>query len=588
MRYLRFFHFILVLVFVSLPASARADVNEDLLRAILRNDIPSVFRLVQAGADLNARSRTGNTPLHEAAALGHRDIVQILVDGGASASIRNNAGYTPLDWATRRGYPQIADLIREALARRGPSRLDQERERVKAEARAPTAPPQTPPNPDHARSFLSDSEKRDLQSDLQTLGHYDGAIDGLFGPGTNAAISAWQAAASETPTGRLDAKQYAALRVEAEKARLTTTAGTATAEEAEIPPAAAPSVIATIGAEDVLALEEDLALLGFDPGAQDGVADDALAAGVTAWQAGNGEAETGDLSITQYALVKRQAREARDVALAAAAEEAEARLAEARAEAEARAIAASTDASPEELRERAAAAIAKERRVALIVGNGAYAHAAPLANPLNDAADMAAALSGLNFDVTLVEDGDLPSMRRGLRDFAKSAADADIALFFYAGHGVQVEGENFLLPVDAAVEEAIDLEFEAMSLNQVLDLMNRSGARLKVALLDACRDDPIGRSFTRSSGGRGLARVETSAVGAYVAFATSPGAVAADGEGRNSPFTAALLEHLPEPDVEIGEMFRKVRKSVLDATDGRQLPWSHDSVVGSFYFGGDL
>lgn len=572
-----------MLVFATGPLPAYADVSRDLIRAIIKNDIPAVFRLVQAGANLNFRSPTGNTPLHEAAALGHGDIAQILVDGGASVTMKNNAGFTPLDWARRRGYPQIAELIASASGRKGPSRLDQERQRVAAEqggAQVALAP--TPPPEPEVDDFLSRADRRELQADLQALGFYTGAIDGLLGPQSRRAVSAWQSRNKLDPTGRVDPKQFADLRIEAAAARAAAPKPPAPEPQA---PEAPPSLLASIGEAEIRSLEEDLAVLGFQPGEVDGKADEALETAISEWRGKQGD-EEGDFDIAAYASLKRLAGEkreeiARENARAEAKKALQASLAAAAAT-QAPMVAEDDEAA----KARALAQIEGERRVALVIGNGAYQHMAPLANPINDADDMSAVLRALSFDVINVTDGDLKGMRLGLRRFATEARDADIAVFFYAGHGVQANGENFLMPVAAQVESELDFEFEGMSLNQVLELMNRSNAKLKLALVDACRDNPVPRSFTRSAASRGLARVETGAVGTYIAFATSPGGVAADGQGRNSPFTAALLKHMPEPDVEVGEMFRKVRQSVLAETGGTQLPWSHDSVVGSFYFAG--
>ena len=186
-------------------------------------------------------------------------------------------------------------------------------------------------------------------------------------------------------------------------------------------------------------------------------------------------------------------------------------------------------------------------RVALVVGNGAYEHSTPLPNPANDAADVAAALKGLGFAVIEGLDLDRTAFEAKLREFARAARGAEAALFFYAGHGLQVEGRNYLLPVDARLSEEVDLEFEALELRAFLKQMR---SRANLVFLDACRDNPLAQDLARSMGasrsaaiGRGLGRVDA-ASGTLIAYATQPGNVAADGKGRNSPFTTALLEHI--------------------------------------------
>ncbi|MFY8154640.1 MAG: caspase family protein, partial [Hyphomicrobiales bacterium] len=145
---------------------------------------------------------------------------------------------------------------------------------------------------------------------------------------------------------------------------------------------------------------------------------------------------------------------------------------------------------------------------ALVIGNAAYQSVTPLANPVNDADDMANALRGLGYATTLVTDGSLDAMNEGLRQFLRDADGASAATIFYAGHGVQVNGKNFLIPVDAVVRDELDLDTKAVSLDKLLDLVDRSGVKVKIVILDACRDNPLARSLVRGAGTRGLARVE--------------------------------------------------------------------------------
>ena len=230
-----------------------------------------------------------------------------------------------------------------------------------------------------------------------------------------------------------------------------------------------------------------------------------------------------------------------------------------------------------------------EKRVALVIGNAAYQNATPLRNPVNDASALGASLERLGFQVHLGTDLDLAEMRALIRDFGVAARDADMGLFFYAGHGLQVAGRNYLLPVDATLESETDLDFSAVDSALVQRQLDR-GPQTKLLFLDACRDNPFSTTLARSMGatrsanalGRGLARIEA-AGGSLIAFATDPGDVAADGEGRHSPFTAALLEHIETPGLEINVMLTRVRADVFESTKNRQRPWTSSSLIGEVY-----
>jgi uncharacterized caspase-like protein len=227
-----------------------------------------------------------------------------------------------------------------------------------------------------------------------------------------------------------------------------------------------------------------------------------------------------------------------------------------------------------------------EKRVALVIGNSAYAHTAPLKNPSNDATDMAATLRALGFEVVDGTDLTKRDMVRQIRIFADKVRGADVGLFFYAGHGLQVNGRNFLAPVDATLKSDIDLDFEAVELDLVLKQLERS-SRLSLVFLDACRDNPLAQSLAQTSRsvsiGRGLAQVEK-AVGMMIAFATQPGNVALDGDGRNSPYTEALLRHIATQGRSINDVMIEVRKDVLETTGGKQVPWENSSLTGQFFF----
>ncbi len=229
-------------------------------------------------------------------------------------------------------------------------------------------------------------------------------------------------------------------------------------------------------------------------------------------------------------------------------------------------------------------------RVALVVGNGTYVHIGRLPNPGNDAADMTAALRRLGFDVTTVNDADRNGMTDALRVFTRESAGADVSLVFYAGHGLEMDGVNYLVPVDARLERDTDVRFEAVELDDVL--VATEGAELRVVILDACRNNPLARSMQRTSTRRSVSRgsfgdLDESLLGeeTLVAYAAAAGTTAADGTGRNSPYTAALLELLEEP-LEIGILFREVRARVLAATDGQQRPHEYASLLEEHYLRG--
>ncbi|WP_422041150.1 caspase family protein [Roseibium sp.] len=228
--------------------------------------------------------------------------------------------------------------------------------------------------------------------------------------------------------------------------------------------------------------------------------------------------------------------------------------------------------------------LAAEKRVALVIGNATYEHAGELANPLNDADDIAGKLETLGFEVVKGTDLDFTGMRRTVRDFVNSLRDADIALFYYAGHGLQVRGRNYLVPVDAQLRSENDIDFEAMPISLVMSAMERL-SKTNLIFLDACRNNPLARNLARSMGtrstsvGNGLARIG-SGVGTLVSFSTQPGNVALDGDGRNSPFTAALVEHLGHPGEDISQSLVRVRVDVLQATGGQQIPWENSSLTG--------
>ena len=227
----------------------------------------------------------------------------------------------------------------------------------------------------------------------------------------------------------------------------------------------------------------------------------------------------------------------------------------------------------------------EDRRVALVVGNGDYSSVTPLPNPSQDADLLADQLRALEFEVIEVIDADHDSMVGAVREFGRKAKDASAALFYYAGHGLQNAGENYLLPVDAAIESEADLRYESMALSIVMEELAYADADISLVILDACRDNPlVDSSGTRSIGEDGGLATVRGATGTLIAYATAPGKVAYDGAGSNSPFSSSLAEWIAEPGLEIGLMFRRVRQDVVEATNGLQVPWIEEAIIGDFYF----
>ena len=234
------------------------------------------------------------------------------------------------------------------------------------------------------------------------------------------------------------------------------------------------------------------------------------------------------------------------------------------------------------------AGAAAHKRVALVVGNSTYQHTRKLENPQNDAIDIGAALRKLGFDVIEGLDLDKTAFDRKIRDFAAALKGAEVGVFFYAGHGLQVSGHNYLVPVDSQLTTASALDFEMMRLDLVHRTMERE-AKTSILFFDACRDNPLSRNLARAMGtrsaeiGRGLAAIE-SGIGTLISFSTQPGNVALDGAGRNSPFSAALVRQLSESNDDLSAVLIAVRNDVMKETDSRQVPWEHSALTRRFYF----
>jgi formylglycine-generating enzyme required for sulfatase activity len=226
---------------------------------------------------------------------------------------------------------------------------------------------------------------------------------------------------------------------------------------------------------------------------------------------------------------------------------------------------------------------APEARVALVIGNAAYADS-PLRNPVNDARDMATALRAVGFQVDLLLDADRPRMFKAVRDFGQRINGGGVGLFYYAGHGMAVKGNNYLVPVATDIAGEDEVEVQALSVQSVLNKMEAAKNRLNILILDACRNNPFGHAFR--SGGRGLAQMDAPA-GSFIAYATAPGSLASDGQSSHGLYTQHLLQAMKLPGLTVEQVFKRVRVEVKLASKDQQVPWDSSSLTGDFYFVGD-
>jgi hypothetical protein len=224
-----------------------------------------------------------------------------------------------------------------------------------------------------------------------------------------------------------------------------------------------------------------------------------------------------------------------------------------------------------------------KRHTALVIGNAAYVEVSALENPTNDADDIAAILAKRDFTVIKKTDCTHKEMDLALKEFRTELKESDVGLFFFAGHGMQIEGENYLAAVDADADTEIDAKHSSLPLNRVIETMEKSATATNIIILDACRDNPFERAWHRSASLRGLAPVYAPR-GTIIAYATSPGQIASDGAGRNGSYTAALLKHIDTPDCSLESMFKRVRNTLSAATNGKQVSWEHTSLAGDFFF----
>lgn len=222
-------------------------------------------------------------------------------------------------------------------------------------------------------------------------------------------------------------------------------------------------------------------------------------------------------------------------------------------------------------------------RVALVIGNSRY-KSAPLPNPENDAGDMAVVLKQLGFEVILKKDADQRTMQSALRSFSKKLSSAEIGLFYYAGHGMQIDGKNYLIPINNSIKEEWEVESGAVAADRFLAAMEAAGNPMNIVVLDACRDNPFKKSFRTSQ--KGLARMDAPP-GTLIAYATSAGAVAEDGKGRNGTFTSFLLKNIRNPKLPVKEVFNQTGMDVMAATNNAQVPWMSSTPFKKYFLASD-
>jgi WD40 repeat protein len=223
-----------------------------------------------------------------------------------------------------------------------------------------------------------------------------------------------------------------------------------------------------------------------------------------------------------------------------------------------------------------------QKRIALLIGNGTYLNSS-LANPENDAREFKNALLQFGFEVLEFENLNQSQMKKAIDEFGQKLKNYDVGLFYYAGHGIQSKGYNYLIPVDASLSSELQVEYDCVQADRVLGVMEASGTKVNILILDACRNNPFERSWTRAVSGKGLAYMNAPS-GTLIAYATAPGSTASDGSGKNGLYTSAILESIKIPNITILQMFQNVRSIVSQKSNKLQIPWESTSLTGDFYF----
>ncbi len=230
-------------------------------------------------------------------------------------------------------------------------------------------------------------------------------------------------------------------------------------------------------------------------------------------------------------------------------------------------------------------ALASQKRIALVIGNSNYKEA-PLKNPVNDAIDMAAKLKSYGFEVEKLTNATKRNMKQAVSRFSRKLNQKDtVGLFFFAGHGLQVNNYNYLLPIDSEINNEADVEYEAINASRILDQMALADNGLNLMILDACRNNPFSRSFRSANRGLTLMRP---ASGSMILYATEPGKVAADGSGRNGLFTEKLLQNMDKSGLKVEDVFKQTAIEVKNTSSKKQIPWSEGIIFGNFYFNGNV
>ncbi len=227
-----------------------------------------------------------------------------------------------------------------------------------------------------------------------------------------------------------------------------------------------------------------------------------------------------------------------------------------------------------------------QKRTALIIGNSNYIKS-PLKNPVNDAVAVAEELQRSGFDVYIYTDLDQRTIKTAIREFGQKLKErGGIGLFYYAGHGLQADGRNYLIPVNAEIKKAQDIEFESVDLGRVLVELEYAGNDMNILILDACRDNPYKEEFEKSkhSSYNGLASIGSAPYNSFIAFSTAPGSVALDGTGTNGLYTQELLKAMKKPEISLEDVFKQVRRNVRKSSLGKQIPWESSSIEDDFYF----
>lgn len=227
--------------------------------------------------------------------------------------------------------------------------------------------------------------------------------------------------------------------------------------------------------------------------------------------------------------------------------------------------------------------IVNDKRLALVIGNSNYVYSGALENPVNDARAIKTALQGLGFTVLEFENLSQSQMKMAIDDFGRQLKNYSTGLFFYAGHGIQSKGANYLIPVDANIQTEQQIEYDCVQADRVLGFMEAAGSKINIVILDACRNNPFERSWSRAVEGAGLAFMNAPS-GSLIAYSTSPGRTASDGSGSNGLYTSVLLENMRTPDITILQMFQNVRRTVAEKSSKKQIPWESTSLTDDFYF----